>query len=243
MMSCTFRFFRAPICRRVLAGFVLCLVGGCQSTRESFMDRVQEREYFQPTNYQGEARMPLAIRRVLLLPLAGGSIVPPETADMLTEVFSAELQKEQRFEVVRLTRAECQHHFGAEEFSSVAALPHHFLTTLARIYAVDAVLFVDLTAYRGYRPLQLGVRAKLATIKETYLVWSLDEVISGDDPAVCNSVRHFYSGTSPVGLPLDSGQAALQSPTKFAAYVAAATFNTLPPRLPNPNDSSSVGHR
>lgn len=214
----------------LLAGATLLLAAGCTSVREDAMDRLKEKAYFTPVNFNGEARLPVTLRRVLLLPLAGGSVVPPETADATEEVFAAELQKTLRFEVVRLSREECQRRFGAPEFSSVAALPHDFLSSLGRAHAADAVLFVDLTAYRGYRPLQLGVRAKLATVEETRLIWTFDEVFSTDDPAVSNSVRRYFGKTDPSGIPMDPGPGALQSPSKFAAYVASATFNTLPAR-------------
>ena len=174
--------------------------------------------------------MPVEVRRVLLLPVWGGVSVPPETAETLEEVFATELQKQMRFEVVRLSRTECQQRFGAPEFSSTAALPHDFLTVLGREFAAAAVLFVDLTAYQPYRPLILGVRAKLATVEQTRLLWTFDEIFSADDPLVGNSVRHYFGGTDASGIPLDTGHGALQSPSKFAAYVAAATFNTLPPR-------------
>lgn len=194
------------------------------------MDDVLKRKYYHPTNFQGAAQLPVTLHRVLLLPLCGGDIVPPEIAGTLEEVFSAELQKQLRFEVVRLTREECHRRFGTPEFSSTAALPHDFLTVLGREFAAEAVLFIDLTAYHGYRPLQLGVRAKLATVNDTRLLWSLDEIYSAENPAVVNSVRHFYDGGPGPGYPVDRTEGALQSPGKFAAYVAAATFNTLPPR-------------
>lgn len=194
------------------------------------MDDWQETEYFRPVNFKGEAKMPAALRRVLLLPVFGGTIVPPETAETLEEVFATELQKQLRFEVVRLNRAECSRRFGAAEFASTVALPHDFLATLGREFEADAVLFVDLTAFKAYRPLTLGIRAKLATVEQTRLVWTFDEIFSLDDPAVSNSVRHYFEAANTVGISLDPAQGAQQSPTKFAAYVAAATFNTLPPR-------------
>jgi len=211
-----------------LSAAVACaLVAGCASPREG---RTDGKKYFTPTNYTGDLRLPVNLRRVLLLPVSGGTIVPPETAATLEEVFVTELQRRLRFEVVRLTREECQQWFGAPDFSSVGVLPHDFLPTLGRKYAADAVLFVDVTSYRGYRPLVLGVRAKLATVEQTRLVWTFDEIFSAEDPAVSNSVRHFYGAADPSGIPLNPGHGALQSPAKFAAYVAAATFDTLPPR-------------
>lgn len=213
-----------------LLGLAFGLLAGCTSTREGLMDRVQEKQYFRPANFSGEPRLPGDLHRVLLLPVCGGSIVPPETAMATEEVFATELQRQLRFEVVRLSRAECQRRFGAPEFSSAAALPHDFLAILGRDFAADAVLFVDLTSYRAYRPLALGVRAKLATVEQTRLLWTFDEIFSADDPAVSNSVLRYYGATDPSGIPGNAGHGALQSPGKFAAYVAAATFNTLPPR-------------
>ena len=216
---------------RLLALGAVVLTGGCQSAREQFLDKVQEREYYTPANVSAVPRLPATLRRVVLVPVCGGPVVPVETADALQAAFFVELQKQARFEVVQFSREDCLRRFGAPEFSSVAALPHDFLAALGRSFAADGVLFVDVTCYRGYRPLALGVRAKLATIEDTRLLWSMDEIFSTDEPAVANSVRHFYGDKSgPAATPAEQWPGALQSPGKFAAYVAAATFHTLPPR-------------
>lgn len=215
---------------RILCGVAFLLVAGCESHSGALLHKGKEKQYFTPTNFSGDTRLPVNLHRVLLLPVYGGAIVPPETASSIEEVFVAELQKTQRFEVVRISRADCMRHFGSPDFSSVGVLPHDFLASLGREYAADGVMFVDITSYRGYRPLVLGVRAKLATVEQTRLLWTFDEIFSADDPLVGNSVRHFYGSADPSGIPLKSGQGALQSPGKFAAYAGAATFDTLPPR-------------
>ncbi|MEO6994234.1 MAG: hypothetical protein ABI273_11430 [Lacunisphaera sp.] len=196
----------------------------------AFSHKAKGNEFFTPTNFTGDTRLPVNLHRVLLLPVYGGTIVPPETAASIEAIFATELQKQMRFEVVRFTREDCMRDFGSPAFSSVGALPHDFLTTLGRQYAADAVLFIDVTSYQGYRPLVLGIRSKLATVEQTRLLWSFDQIFSADDAAVGNSVRHYYGAADPSGIPVDASHAGLQSPGKFAAYVAAATFNTLPPR-------------
>ena len=215
---------------RLFAGLALLACTGCVSVREGLMDDLQERKYFTPTNFVGEPRLPVNLHRVLLLPVCGGTIIPPETSATLEEIFATELQRQLRFEVVRLTRAECQRRFGAGEFSSSAALPHDFLTVLGHEFDADAVLFVDITSYKAYRPLALGLRAKLATVDETRLLWTFDEIFSADDQAVGNSVKRYFGAVDSSGIPTDPKHAVLQSPGKFAAYVASATFSTLPPR-------------
>ena len=215
----------------LLLSGMLVLAGGCQSVRQQLLDEVQERRYFTPANYSAVSRLPATLRRVVLVPVCGGGVVPPETTEALQTVFAAELNRQARFEVVQLARADCLRRFGAPEFASVAALPHDFLVALGRSFGADGVLFVDVTSYRGYRPLALGVRAKLATIGDTRLLWSFDELFSTDEPTVANSVRHFYGDKGgPAVTPAETWPGALQSPGKFAAYVAAATFRTLPPR-------------
>ena len=222
------RSFSRP--RLLVGALALLLLAGCESTQLDHFRKSTDKEHFTPKNFTGDTRLPVNLHRVILLPVYGGTIVPVETAASLEEVFATELQKQLRFEVVRLSREECMRRFGAPDFSSVGQLPHDFLVALGRDYAAEAVLFVDLTSYRGYRPLVLGVRAKLATVEQTRLLWSFDEIFSADDPGVGNSVRHYYGASDPTGVPLNAGHGGLQSPTKFAAYVASATFSTLPPR-------------
>lgn len=211
-------------------GVVCVLLSGCASTGRDIADAATLKQYFVPKNYHGETKLPIEVRRVLMLPVSGGRIVPVETTKALEEVFATELLRQVRFEVVRLSRMECLQRFGAPEFSSAGALPHDFLPTLARAYAVDAVLFVDVTAYRAYRPLALGLRAKLATVASTRLLWTFDEVFDADDVTVTNSVKRYYETGGAAHGPMDAAHGALQSPSRFASYVAAATFATLPPR-------------
>ncbi|MBC7368208.1 MAG: hypothetical protein H7343_15580 [Undibacterium sp.] len=209
---------------------LLLLATGCQTP--PYDDPARAGPFFTPVNHAGDLSLPPAVRRVVLLPVYGGPLADGETAASLDTVFATELQRQNRFEVVVLDRAECRRRFGADEFSSSAALPRDFLPKLRREFAADAVLWVDLTAYRAYRPLALGVRAKLATLKETRLVWTFDTVFSSDDPAVANAARHHFMDQTHATVPADLTPAVLQSPTRFATYVAAATFATLPPVVP-----------
>lgn len=212
---------------RTAALLALAILAGCQTP--PFDDPARLGPFFVPVNHVGEPGLPSDLRRVVLLPVCGGVVADAEAAAMFDPVFATELQKQNRFEVVVLTRSECRRRFGAAEFSSTAALPHDFLARLRRDFAADAVLWVDLTTYRPYGPLALGVRAKLATISEPRMLWSFDNIFSADNPAVANSARRHFIGQTHTAVPADLSPAVLQSPTRFATYVAAATFATLPP--------------
>jgi hypothetical protein len=159
-------------------------------------------------------------------------------------VFAGELLKQNRFEVVTVSRAEFLHRFGAEALVSTAALPHDLMPWLQREFEPDAVLFIDLTTFRAYHPLAMGVRAKLASMDGSRLIWSFDNVFSAADPAVANSARRHFLESDRGGVPADMSFSVLQSPSQFAAYVAATTFATLPPVYvaPPPPQMSGVQH-
>jgi hypothetical protein len=227
-MTSTLRFLPRDV-RLAAAGLALALgLGGCMTPAVDDPARIGP--FFTPTNFAGDARLPANLRRVVLLPICGGAIAPKESVAALDAVFLAELQKQNRFEVVVLTREECLHRFHVEEFASTAALPHDFVSDLRRDFAADGVMFVDLTTFKAYRPLALGVRAKLAAIGGgSRFVWTFDNIFAASDPAVAASARHYFLGSDRRDVPADLTPATLQSPTRFAAYVAAATFATLPP--------------
>jgi hypothetical protein len=200
--------------------------GGCVTP--AINDPARVGPFFAPVNFHGEPSLG-GMRRVVLLPVAGGTLVPPETVAAFDPVFAAALQRQNRFEVVTLSREECLRQFRKAEFSSVAALPRDFLNTMRREFGADAVLFVDLTVFRAYRPLALGLRAKLATIDATRLVWTFDDAFSAANPAVANSARHHFLQTDRGDVPADLSPAVLQSPARFADYAATTMFATLPP--------------
>ena len=197
--------------------------------------------FFEPSNVAADPTLG-GIRRVVLLPVWIGSSAPEESANDLDAVFRQALQNQNRFEIVTLSRAECLRRFGVSALSSSASLPNDFIPTIQRVYAADAVLFLDVTVYRAYHPLALGIRGRLAAVSNLRLVWTFDNVFSADDARVANSARHFYLESEHQGVPADLTPSVLQSPGRFAAYAANATFATLPPvTLAKLSQTSKVG--
>lgn len=209
-----------------IAVFGLALLAGCMTP--AINDQARVGPFYQPKNVVADLTLG-AIRRVVLLPVSGGSAVPEEAAEALDPVFRQALQDQNRFEIVTLSREDCRRRFGVGSLSSTAALPHGFLETLKQAYAADAVMFVDLTVYHPYSPLALGIRSKLATINGVKLVWAFDNVFSADNPAVAAAARHYFLNDGDQGVPGDLTPAVLQSPSRFGTYAAHATFATLPP--------------
>ncbi|MFZ5494885.1 MAG: hypothetical protein ACOZE5_06050 [Verrucomicrobiota bacterium] len=221
---------RHPFLPVTLAALALAVLTGCHTPAHLLGTLAEEREMpYRPVNHRGDARLPDDLHRVAVLPVHGGALAPTESAEALDGVLAAALQRQQRFEIVTVSREECRRLFGAADFSSVAALPHGFLDKLAARYAADAVLFTDLTVYRPYQPLALGFRAKLATTRDVRLVWAFDEVFSAEDPRLRRSLRLRQRTAEPAAL-VDPAPAVLQSPRRFGTVAADLMFGTLPPR-------------
>src|SRR5690349_1581084 len=99
--------------RRLVAVSVLILasavITGCLVPPAQ--DSARMGPFFSPRNYTGDAQLPSTVRRVVLLPIAGGSVAPAESVAALDAVFTTELQRQNRFEIVTLTRADCLQRF------------------------------------------------------------------------------------------------------------------------------------
>jgi len=209
------------------AAALLAIMAGCAS-HPGPRDPARVGPYYTARNFGGMDHLPVGLHRVVLLPVYGGDLVPRETKEGLDPIFAIALQRQQRFEVVTLSRDECEKTFGAPDISSASSLPPDFLAILGQKFGAQAVLFVDLTAYQAYRPLILGVRAKLADVSSKQLIWGFDEIISTGRADVANGLRHYYLQNDRSGQPFDLSTDALQSPSRFAAYASDAIFKTLP---------------
>ena len=116
-----------------------------------------------PQNYFAPATEGAPMRRVALLPLWSEKL-PGEYLRDVDAAFSAELTKKAVFEVVPVTRSQMESICGERQLSSVEALPEEALARLRARFAVEGVMFTDLTSFSPYRPLSMGIRAKLIDV-------------------------------------------------------------------------------
>ena len=169
----------------------------------------------------------LPMRRVAMLPLSGGQVTPEALRD-ITAAFQAELSKKALFEVVTVTGSELEAMCGQRQLSSVEPLPAHVLESLRERLGAEGVLFTDITHLHAYRPISIGVRAKLVDIGSGAISWASDCVYDCGHPAVAESARQFQRQFSDPHRSIpDDGGSVLISPARFAKFVANATFNSL----------------
>jgi len=207
------------------------LFAGCSSLTKQ--DGAVTGPFYTPSNVRAIASIPPEVRRVMILPVAGGPALTEETLNKLDAICLAELTRTARFEVVPLTRNALAEITGLRQISSVDKIPNVLIDkffNLHNTYGADAILFVDVTTYSPYPPLLLGLRTKLARANDGEIIWATDNVFSTADPTVANSARHHAATLGTDRGPTNLNHTILQNPQRFAGYVAAATFLTLPPR-------------
>jgi hypothetical protein len=192
---------------RALLTLISVFLQGCESVRDTVRSKLAGKPQTPP--HAANFFLPplpdksLPMRRVAMLPLSGGGF----TAEALRDVTAAvqgELSRKTLFEVVPVSGADLEAICGQRQISSVESIPAALLHTLHERLGAEGVLFTDITAFHPYRPVAIGVRAKLVDIGSGAISWACDVVFDSDD-----------------------GGSVLISPARFAKFAANEAFNSL----------------
>ncbi len=210
-----------------LIGLSLLLLGSCRKFEQEKI--IREHEAFTPTNLYPTERLPAYMVRVAVLPL---HYPDPDSAlfEYVDETFHHELAKQRLFETIVVTPEKMKDLFGSSRLHSAAELPENFLSTIASATGANGALFVDLHGYRPYRPLSLGVRAKLVDLRSADFLWAIDETFDSARAEIQKSANLFQRSSQVHNLSGRTSGSVLSSPRAFAKYVAATTYSTLPAR-------------
>lgn len=208
----------------LLAGAILPLLhGGCQTGKKPFATAKPP----PPENYFSGEAIGIPIRRVALLPLYNDKYAA-EQLRVLDSAFNAELTKKSIFEVVPVSRSAMESLFGHRQFASVEDLPSNLMEKLRERYGVDGIVFTDITHYSPYRPLAIGVRAKLVDATSGEIRWAFDYIFDSGNPTIAQAAKLYQKKDNLDSLPLPSdGGTVLISPTRFAKFVANQTYVSL----------------
>lgn len=200
---------------------------GCRKFEQEKV--VARAEPFVPTNLYPVERLPSYLNRVVFVPCYHEDNDSP-VLNFIDDVFNQELSQERIFEIIRFSPSQMKKTFGVERVSSSGYLPENFLRKLESLTQSNGVLFVDIHSFRPYRPMSLGVRAKLVDIKSGEFMWAIDETFDAGHASVIMGSRVFQEESQVRALSAKTSGSVLQSPRIFAKYVASATFSTLPLR-------------
>lgn len=165
--------------------------------------------------------------RVAMLPLSNAKF-PPEALRHVAEALHAELSRKAIFEIVPVRGADLEAICGHRQISSVEQIPSELFDSLRERFGADGVLFTDITVFSPYRPLAIGVRAKLVDITSGAITWACDMSYDSGQPAVAETARAFQRRFSNPQRPIpDDGGSVLISPARFAKFAACAAFSSL----------------
>ncbi len=213
-----------------LTTFVLLAIvfgTGCRRFEEEKI--VAQAEPFVPSNLYPIERLPEYFNRVVVLPCYHADPDSPLLA-YADEIFHQELSQERIFETIRMSHYQMKTHFGVERVDSSKPLPENFLRRLEELTAANGVLFVDLDSYRPYRPLALGVRAKLVDLKSGEFMWAIDETFDSGHANVIAGANVFQKTSQVRAISSKTAGSTLHSPRIFSKYVASTCFSTMPSR-------------
>jgi hypothetical protein len=164
--------------------------------------------------------------RVALLPIYTRETLGSAQQDM-DVIFRGELTKALPYELVQVSRPELMGILHREQISSAEAIPPEAFRALREKYGVSAVMFTDVTLYRPYRPIAIGIRAKLVSMDSLEVLWAADRVIDSADQTTAQSAIHFADPSTKASS-ARANQVILQSPRRFAAFAASEIYSTMP---------------
>ena len=188
---------------------------------------------------------PAGMARLAVLPIHANRPIDDIQRDM-DGIFRGELSKVVKYEIVEVPRQEMISLTGRESIASSAMIPNDVVAALRQKYAADAVLFIDFTIFRPYRPIAIGVRTKIVDLRNMEVIWMADGILDTAEPDVSEMATQFagsglniryMSSTIPQGGKREAAsgnQVILQSPRLFAGFVAREAFATLAPPPPPP---------
>lgn len=213
---------------RILPLLMAVLVSGCTTSAvrtKPASPKVQLANVYRPP-VAGE------LSRVAVLPLSG-DVQPPHALREMDQTFFAEFNKTQVFEGVRVDRPDMAEIIHQDQLPSTEAIPRELLLALQQRYSAEAVLFIDVTHYRPYRPISISVRTKLVSLKTNEVLWAIDASFDSAEPGVADAARLYSKLTeqNPRILKASDSSGVLLSPQRFARFVAREVFATLPKRV------------
>ncbi len=251
-----FRFFP----KTILAGLVVTLVfPACQTHNSRTVQdksnaaattgrikRVSEPSMTAPPQQLASGiAWPAGMRRLAILPIHANRPIDDLQRDM-DGIFRGELSKVVKYEIVQIPRSEMLQLTNRESISSSSLISADVIRDLRQKYGADAVMFIDFTLFRPYRPIAIGVRAKIVDLRNMEVLWVADGVLDTAEPDVAALATQFagmglnvpyISPTIPQGKSREAAsgnQIILQSPRLFAGFVAHEAFSTLAPPPPPP---------
>ncbi len=194
----------------------LCVVAGCSSAPPRHSSSLS---YNKTEEYKK-----IRIRRVLLLPFEY-TVDREAIIDEVTEAFAVELRKTGSFEVV-VPSGNSATLTTEHEIWDKGSINLNTLLILRKKYDADAIVFGNITHYRPYEPMLLGVKVGMISTDTGDVVWSADGVFDSNENEVAELVKHYFESTHQKSA-LYGWKLILLSMRRYSQFVAYQITETL----------------
>jgi hypothetical protein len=217
-------------CRRLAWCIILLTAPGCAWTQRVPGLAALTPAYRPQNVFVWSSSLPPQIRRVALMPMSCDEKEPEliEGKVALEPVLRTELAKAHRFEIIAVSPTVLRARTGQTVWACEQALPQEMFTWLSETCGCDAVLFSQLTVFRGYAPLAVGWRMRLVDLRTHSTVWATDEIFDAGLPAVRSGAYQYRFTGLQGGTGANDTWLIENSPRQFGQYAAAQLLATLP---------------
>ncbi|MFO7725290.1 MAG: hypothetical protein R6V45_07035 [Oceanipulchritudo sp.] len=206
----------------------VALFSGCTSPRLERAVRDHPRgEAYAPDNIYAEAELPAAVRTVAVLPFGTDRLAHPFMPEVETVLIN-KLRAGGRLNVVLVPASLVHEVTGSYSVAYNEPLPVELFERVREAYRADAILQTEVTAFRPYKPMLLGLRSRLLERSGKQVLWACDEIFDGGNKAVLTGARKYAEVHLDQPYPLQSSYSSLLSPQRFAGYVGETLYATLP---------------
>ena len=193
------------------------LLSGCLRSKREQVPFLQAEYYPKNVSYRMSTS---SILRVVIAPLFNyGAEISDDDLKKVENSFRQALLKKGCFE--------CVFENNIPFIDYARSIPNSLFEKLIKQYDADAILFMGLTQYSPYTPIQIGTRMQLIELCSNKIIWGIDEVFDASQEKVYFGVKHYQQAhtLSPFETLNDIGQL---SPEYFSAYVGHKIYETIP---------------
>ena len=201
---------------------IVALAAGCRLPDVTPPSVPVANSYSQPSSDGRE------LMRVVVPPFQDQTGSPDQAETVRTALMRA-LGKRQRFEMVALGEHELREFLpvGTCTFES-GVISRDTLLAAARRYRADGVLFGNLTEFRAYEPLMIGLQVELASVGTGEVVWSSSGLYDAASCEITQDVHNYSNKQLACTSSLEGWRIILMSPTRFTEYACSRMADTLP---------------
>ena len=166
------------------------------------------------------------IKNVLVVPFLVHK-GPEREAEMVTGVFKAELANANLFKLVTPSVRPLELIDVTDTLWELGFIDVDSLVEAKKKYMVDAFLFGQVTSFKPYIPLVLGIKVTLVSALTGGALWSVDGVFNSEQKEVVKLAKDYYKRYYSNGQSLYGWELMLMSMERYSRFISNMLISTI----------------